>query len=165
MDGTPRLRGSFPQTPPSARRTPQRATQQNGTHSSSGSVYRNPRVADIKSLNAQQSATDGPLVSFDTIDAPSQRLYLAGIYILLLFWRLYDFFKLHQDQEESFWLFLKWIAIDCTFLFGLPSLRVPWLEWSSTTMTILFMFHSVLDAILMFRIPVCDHRAQIRRRN
>ncbi|KAL9089367.1 MAG: hypothetical protein Q9159_002583 [Coniocarpon cinnabarinum] len=154
MDSTPRLRSAYPNTPSSSRPTPQRPQPHNASQTSNGRRFGSPRIADIKTLRPQESTSDGPLIPFDTIDAPSQRLYLAGAYILLLLWRLYDFFKLHQDQEESFWLFLKWIAIDCTFLFGLPSLRVPWLEWSSTTMTVLFMFHSVLDAILMFRIPI-----------
>lgn len=154
MEGTPRLRSAYPNTPQSSRRTPQTSVRSTGSPAGGRASYGSPRIPDVKSLRPERDAANEPLIPFDTIDAPSQRLYLAGIYIALHLWRLYDFSKLHQDQEESFWLFLKWIAIDCTFLFGLPSLRVPWLEWTSTTMTILFMFHSILDAILMFRIPV-----------
>ena len=148
MDATPRLRSAYPPTPSSStfsRSRPRQAPP--GTTAS-------PRIPDIKSLSTEEKPSEGPLVSFETIDAPSQRLYAAAVYLLLLLWKLYDFFRLFQDEDESFWLFLKWIAIDGTFLFGLPSLRIPWLEWSPTTMTILFMLHSVFNAILMFRIPV-----------
>ena len=147
MNQTPRLRSAFPGTPPSSARSSRTSQTPNST-------TRSPRVQDIRSLDPPKDSENGPRVPFETIDAPSQRLYAAAIYVLLVVWRSYDFFKLHQDQEESFWLFLKWIAIDSTFLFGLPSFRIPWLEWSPTTMTVLFMVHAVWDAILMFRIPV-----------
>lgn len=58
------------------------------------------------------------------------------------------------DDTESFWLFMKWIAIDGIFLFGLPALRIPWLEWSSAAMTILFLAHALVDGMLMFKIGV-----------
>ena len=61
---------------------------------------------------------------------------------------------LNESDEQSLWLFMKWVAIDGVFLFGLPSMRIPWMEWSSTTMLILFMGHALADAMLMFRIPI-----------
>jgi hypothetical protein len=71
-----------------------------------------------------------------------------------MLWRFYNYYKLVSDETESLWLFMKWVAIDGVFLFGLPELRIPWMEWSSTLMTFLFLFHAVLNAFLMFRIPV-----------
>lgn len=59
-----------------------------------------------------------------------------------------------EDDTESFWLFIKWVAIDIVFMFGLPELRIPWLEWSSTAITVPFLLHAVLNGMLMFRIPV-----------
>lgn len=102
----------------------------------------------------KQQDPDPPFIPFETIDAPSQRLYVAAFYLALWLWRFYDFSLLQQEQEESFWLFLKWISIDGAFLFGLPSLRIPWLEWTGFTMTILFFAHGILDGMLMFRIPI-----------
>ena len=61
---------------------------------------------------------------------------------------------LNESEEQSLWLFMKWVAIDGIFLFGLPGLRIPWLEWSSSTMLLLFLGHALADAMLMFRIPV-----------
>ncbi|KAI7246129.1 hypothetical protein KC335_g19581, partial [Hortaea werneckii] len=61
---------------------------------------------------------------------------------------------LNDTEEQSLWLFMKWIAIDGTFLFGLPNFRIPWLEWSSATMTLLFLGHAVLDGMMMFRIGI-----------
>ena len=57
-------------------------------------------------------------------------------------------------EEQSLWLFMKWVAIDGVFLFGLPGLRIPWLEWSSATMTLIFLAHALADGMLMFRIPI-----------
>ena len=61
---------------------------------------------------------------------------------------------LNESDEQSLWLFMKWVAIDGVFLFGLPSMRIPWMEWSSSTMLVLFMVHAFADAMLMFRIPI-----------
>ena len=61
---------------------------------------------------------------------------------------------LNESDEQSLWLFMKWVAIDGVFLFGLPSMRIPWMEWSSSTMLLLFMMHALGNAMLMFRIPI-----------
>ena len=47
---------------------------------------------------------------------------------------------------------MKWVLIDGIFLFGLPAMRIPWLEWSSTFMTVLFLLHAAFDAVLMFQV-------------
>ena len=146
MDQTPQLRSRYPQTPPSSHASNRRPRISTETPTS--------KVADIKTLNPSQDTSNGPLVPFDFIDAPTQRLYAVAIYCALGIWKLADFSRLTQDEEESFWLFLKWIAFDAAFLFGLPSFRIPWLEWSSMAMTTLFIFHALFDGLLMFRIPV-----------
>lgn len=95
-----------------------------------------------------------PLIPFDTVDPASQRLYVVAFYIVLWAWRLYDFYSLIVDDTESFWLFLKWLAIDGIFLFGLPSLRIPWLEWSNPVMAALFGMHALVNGMLMFKIGI-----------
>lgn len=104
---------------------------------------------------AQPQAPDNePLIPFDTVDPASQRLYVAAFYVVLWAWRLYDFYSLVVDDTESFWLFLKWLAIDGIFLFGLPSLRIPWLEWSNPVMAVLFGAHAIVNGMLMFKIGI-----------
>jgi nucleoporin POM152 len=99
-------------------------------------------------------ARSEPLIPLTLLDAPSQRFYALALYIALFGWRLYDWGKLVEDGADSFWLFMKWVAIDAAFLYALPELRIPWLEWSSTIVTGLFLAHALLNGILMFRIPV-----------
>ena len=72
----------------------------------------------------------------------------------LTIWRLYDFFSLHSEDVDGFRLFTKWVGIDTAVLYGLSSLRIPWLQWSSTTFTALFIFHGLLNWLLMFQIPI-----------
>lgn len=145
MNGTPRLRSAFPSTPQSAGR-------RNGTPGSASK--QSSSLPDVNALRNQQQETDGPLIPFDTIDAPHQRLYVVAFYVALLAWRLYDFHYLQEEETESLWLFMKWVAFDGVFLFGLPELRIPWLEWSTATMTMIFIAHAIVDGILMFRIPI-----------
>jgi nucleoporin POM152 len=47
---------------------------------------------------------------------------------------------------------MKWVLIDAAFLFGLPGLRIPWISWSGSAMTVLFLTHALFNAILMFQI-------------
>lgn len=59
-----------------------------------------------------------------------------------------------EEGTTSLGLFLKWMLIDSGFLFGVPYLRIPWLEWSEMTSTLACCVLLVLNGMLMFRIPV-----------
>lgn len=155
MSGTPRVRyGAFPQTPDTAYRAP----RSNGTPDAKHPRVRAP-LSDINIMN-KSPANDGtqPLISTEVIPAPTQRLYAFFFYGALLAWRAYDFINLHNEEADSLWLFMKWIVIDGLFLFGLPVLRIPWLEWSPPTMVFLFLVHALMDGMLMFRIGVSLRR-------
>lgn len=150
MDGTPRLRSAFPNTPRTSRRTP----TQNSTPNGSNAFRPSPKLPDVDTLKSSQPDT-APLIPTEFLQPPSQRAAAFAVYGLVLFYHLYDAYCLSLDETESLWLFMKWVLVDAIFLFGLPSLRIPWLEWSSSTMMVLFLAHALLDGILMFRIPVC----------
>lgn len=141
MSATPLMRSAFPQT--SNTRSP---------FNDDGTPIRTR--GPLPAHQSTQIPRTNPLISTDIMDAPTQRLYVVAVYGLLLAWRFYDFSRLVEDETESFWFFLKWVGIDSVFLYGLPSLRIPWLEWEFVTITTLFALHSFLNAMLMFRIPV-----------
>lgn len=143
---TPRLASAFPQTPP-ARRTPW------GGRSDTPARSRSPAKRVSSSAKTITQDTNPPLISFDAIDAPSQRLYVVAFYAALHAWRIYEWWT-SSDGIDATWLFLKWVSIDGVFLFGLPSLRIPWLEWAFSTTLAVFLVHAALDIFLMFRIPV-----------
>lgn len=147
-DATPRLRSGWPSPQSHAKRA-----SQNGQPAASPK----PR-SSLRDAPSKQPATadNGPCIPTQLLDAPTQRLLAASAYGLLLAARLWDFYMLAADDAESFWLFLKWVAIDAVFLFGLPALRIPWLEWPSWVIFSLFSVHSVLNAMLMFRIGVSN---------
>ncbi|KAI9662591.1 MAG: hypothetical protein M1821_008758 [Bathelium mastoideum] len=146
MNGTPRLSSAFPSTPQTSLQRP------NGVATPGGPNLGSSTPAAASTSDQKQSV--GPYISLETLDAPSQRLYVFGFWTALLCWRLYDFYNLTVDETESFWLFLKWIAIDGVFLFALPGLRIPWLEWSTGTMSSIFLAHAILDGMLMFRVGI-----------
>ncbi|KAL8663283.1 MAG: hypothetical protein Q9202_004032 [Teloschistes flavicans] len=145
MSGTPRLRSAYPSTPNSRQRL--KDTYGDGTGAPG------PQVP-LQVLSGPPQDPQAPLVPFSLVDAPSQRLYITFFYLGLTVWRLCDYQRLVSDDIDSLWLFMKWVAIDSVFLYGLPGLKVPWLQWSATTMTILFALHALADAVLMFRIPI-----------
>ncbi|PGG97840.1 hypothetical protein AJ79_09076 [Helicocarpus griseus UAMH5409] len=154
MTGTPRLRSAFPQTP----RTPQRYR-----NIDDGRQNVTPFEARLRSVRSEKATpvrlqqpvedTNAPLIPFSVVDAPSQRLYVAAFYMALNAWRMYEYWT-SSDDFDSTWLFLKWVTIDGIFLFGLPALRIPWLEWAFSTTLAVFMMHAVANAFLMFRIPI-----------
>jgi nucleoporin POM152 len=100
------------------------------------------------------AAINQPVIPLTVLDAPQQRLYTFGVYVLLWAWKLYDWLQVVEDGDSSWFLFLKWIFIDFAFLFGVPELRIPWLELSQPVVTTIFSLHLVLNYMLMFNIPV-----------
>ncbi|KAK4497196.1 hypothetical protein PRZ48_011646 [Zasmidium cellare] len=146
---TPRMRSAFPATPQTNARN-RRSTQ---FARSSPGVQSKP-LPQIPTLRSQPTAPSDPFIPEHIVDAPSQRLYAVAFWVALWTWRIYDFVGLQESEEQSLWLFMKWVAIDGVFLFGLPGLRIPWLEWSSMTMTLIFLAHAFADGMLMFRVPI-----------
>ncbi|KAH8688889.1 putative nuclear envelope pore membrane protein [Talaromyces proteolyticus] len=145
MNGTPRLRSAFPQTP-------QTAGASRGRNAS-------PFVPKLKDANmggsqpALNNGGDGPLIPVRVVDAPSQRLYVAALYVALGAWRIYDSWGAFNELDST-WLFLKWGFIDGVFLFGIQALRIPWLEWTFPTFLTIFLLHLAANVFLMFRIPL-----------
>ncbi|KAL8785933.1 MAG: hypothetical protein Q9213_003082 [Squamulea squamosa] len=142
MNGTPRLRSAYPSTP-------QKSNERNGSEAATSL----PNVP-LPTLSTHQHDPQAPLIPFSLIDGPNQRLYVAFFYLGLTIWRLCDYYGLVSDETDSLWLFMKWVAIDSIFLYGLPGLKIPWLQWSSTSITMLFIGHAIFDAVLMFRISI-----------
>jgi nucleoporin POM152 len=154
MMATPRrVTGSFPQTPATV------ATFRGNRKAvpvPPSSPAPKPKSTPLPVLpgNASTSQSGQPLIPLSLVDGPHQRLTAVGIYVGLLAWKFYDWVQLVEDNETSWLLFLKWIVIDLLFFYGLPELRIPWLELSTTTVTILFLIHAAIDYSLMFNIPV-----------
>ena len=142
---TPRLRSAFPSTPGNGKKVNQENAATPDAQSPSPPLPKMARPSDD---------ANAPMIPYNVLDAPTQRLYILGFYVALTTWRFYDYFKLVSDETDSLWLFMKWAAMDSVFLYGLPGLRVPWLQWSSSVTTLLFVLHAVINALLMFRIPV-----------
>lgn len=149
MNGTPRLGSSYPSTPENVQNRAESKTTPGNTGSSS-----RKSLPSVPQADETSSSTNVPLIPLTLIDAPSQRFYVFAIYVGLLAWRLYDWGKLVEDEADSFWLFIKWVATDGVFLYGLPEMRIPWLEWSNPVTTGLFLLHACLSGMLMFRVPV-----------
>ena len=151
MNGTPRLRSAFHTTP---------REQQKWGNVGFGTGVIAPGGDEPIKLTANISHVEvpktphAPLIPFAILDGPTQRLYVVAFYALLTTWRFYDYSSLVSNETDSLWLFMKWAAIDGVVLYGLPSLKIPWLEWSSTSSTAIFLVHALFDAFLMFRIPL-----------
>lgn len=151
MDGTPRLRSAFPATPSTDRRSRARFAPAPRLHQAAETL---PDIPALHKSTYTASPPGEPLIPEHIIDAPSQRLYAFAFWAALWCWKFYDLSCLHESEEQSLWLFMKWVALDGVWLFGLPGFRIPWLEWSSSTMLLLFLGHAFTDAMMMFRIPI-----------
>ncbi|KAI0893186.1 hypothetical protein F4806DRAFT_212558 [Annulohypoxylon nitens] len=135
--------GAFPPTPAGAR-GPQDARQ------------RGPLPVAPEN-NPNLAPTSQPVIPLTLIDAPTQRFYACAFYVALLAWRFYDWVQMLEDNGGSFYFFIKWILFDFIFFFSLPSMRIPWLELSAPTTTMIFFAHMVFNWLLMFNIPVPWH--------
>ncbi|PNY24404.1 Nucleoporin [Tolypocladium capitatum] len=156
MSATPRMRSGFPATPATApRRQPVQETPTTvGSVSSAGDSTRSPTLPLAPENLTARSVAAEPVIPLTFLDAPQQRLYAVAVYVLLWAWKLYDWLQVVEDGDSSWWLFLKWIFIDFAFLFGLPELRIPWLELSQAVVTSIFTAHLMLNYMLMFNIPL-----------
>lgn len=148
MNSTPRLRSAYPSGPAPGEKQYSHGATFKGSHGSQG--FR----SSLPPATLLNPKTPTPMIPFTVVDAPSQRLYVTLFYTALTIWRLYDYFGLVTDEAESLWMFMKWLAVDSVFLYGLPELQIPWLQWSSSMTAVLVILHTVLNALLMFRIPV-----------
>ena len=110
--------------------------------------------AGVSSPSAAPNDEEAPLIPFDVLDGPSQRFSVAIAFASLVAWRLYDHHLAQTEASEALWLFMKWIVIDSTFIFGLPRLRVPWLQWPPVVTYALFLGLATLDAMLMFDVGI-----------
>ncbi|KAL2268107.1 hypothetical protein VTJ83DRAFT_2953 [Remersonia thermophila] len=149
MSGVPPI-GAFPQTPVTAR---QRSAVRGRSRTPPPPKRATPAplpVAPQQRPGPRASST--PVIPLNILDAPTQRLYALGVYAALFAWKFYDWAQLVEEETESFWLFLKWLGIDFVFLFGLPELRIPWLELSQMFVVVAFFFHVAFDWMLMFNI-------------
>ena len=149
MNGTPQVRrgvGGFPATPQKTNGSP-------GMRSPNGSTPRPNIRSPLPDLpKAPQQSSSGPLIPSDILDPAQQRFYVFALYVGLWAYRTYDFYTLALEQDESLWLCLKWCFFDMTFMFGVPLLEIPWLEWSNGAAFLLFVLHAGIDVMLMFRI-------------
>ncbi|KAI5466477.1 hypothetical protein BGZ63DRAFT_400855 [Mariannaea sp. PMI_226] len=157
MSETPRLRSGYPATPGTARRHNQQRTPSTvgSTSSAKSSTQKSPSSLPLAPENVPVTApASEPVIPLTLLDAPQQRLYTFGVYVLLWGWKLYDWIGVIEDGESSWSLFLKWILIDFIFLFGVPELRIPWLELSQPLVTTVYSFHVIINYMLMFNIPI-----------
>jgi nucleoporin POM152 len=88
------------------------------------------------------------------LDPAQQRFYVFALYVALWAYRTYDFYTLAVEEDESLWLCLKWCFLDVLFMFGVPLLEIPWLEWGNGAAFLLFVAHAGVDVMLMFRIGI-----------
>ncbi|KAK3376005.1 hypothetical protein B0T24DRAFT_617752 [Lasiosphaeria ovina] len=145
-DGAPPI-GAFPQTPVAG---PRRGPAPAGSSDPPKTVNSTPPLPVAPRQGTAPSGNPAPLIPLNVLDAPTQRLYAFAIYAGLLAWKLYDWTRIVEEDAESFWLLLKWVAIDFVVLFGLPELRIPWLELSQPFVVVVFFCHVVFDWVLMF---------------
>ncbi|KAI1105423.1 hypothetical protein F4804DRAFT_304347 [Jackrogersella minutella] len=143
--GTPLVgAGGYPQTPAKAHRPAHDARPR-------------PPLPAAPENQHNPPPTSHPVIPLTLIDAPTQRFYACAVYVALLGWRFYDWVQMLEDNGGSFYFFCKWILFDFIFFFSLPSLRIPWLELSAPTVSMVFFAHLVFNWLLMFNIPVPWH--------
>jgi nucleoporin POM152 len=141
MNGTPKLRSAFPATP-QQRARPSRP-------SSLGDGFNKPKLPRAQ----EEVPSASPVIPLEFLDAATQRSIAFALWGILWAWKFSDAWSVYTSEDpDSLWQFMKWLLFDGIFLFAIPSLRIPWMEWSTSTMTIVYLVHAVADASLMFQI-------------
>jgi nucleoporin POM152 len=147
--GTPRLASAFPDTPQYGNLRQRQAR----LRSSIAAAAATKPIRKPLSQSIASPADGDPVISLALADAATQRRLAILFWGVLWAWKFYDVWNLYTSNDpQSLWNWLKWISIDGMFLYGLPALRIPWLQWSATTMNMLFLSHAVINTMLMFQI-------------
>lgn len=156
MNDTPRrVTGAFPQTP--ATNLQRRGPALNRTPPGNDGQSRGPAPLPQAALKPQGTQNANPLIPLHIIDAPAQRFYALGFYVVLVAWKMYDWLLVVENDSESIWLFIKWAVIDFLFIFGLREFRIPWLEFAQAFSVGMFWLHVVFDFFIMMNIGVGAH--------
>ena len=148
MNGTPRLRSAYPNTP----QTRSGSSPKSSRLSSDGTRASSLPEAQTFGSDAKTALRTQPKIPLDLVDAAQQRLFAVFIYLALWSWRLLDAYHLDVNEDGSLWMFMKWSGIDVGFLILLSELHIPWLDISSSYLLLLSCGHAILNGMLMFRI-------------
>lgn len=153
-DETPKIPASFPRSPAiaRARRAPPSPTPP-ARASPPHSATTPPGLVQTRDVSLP------PLVSLDTLDAPTQRLYAVGFFVLLQAWKFYDIARLYTTDGDSIselWFCSKWLVLDGCFFWFLPLLRIPWLTFTPNFTLRAIAIFSVVDIFLSlkYEIPI-----------
>ncbi|KAK5092233.1 hypothetical protein LTR70_001959 [Exophiala xenobiotica] len=154
MNGTPRLRSAFPETPKTQPGFGARHNAFTPTSSSGRKRQSIIRPGPIVNATPVQTPSNRPsLIPETLIDGPTQRLYAVSFYFLLLAWKLWDYATSSgYSQIDSTFLFFKWSVLDGVYLIALTGLQIPWLEWSFWTWILVWFAHVAADGWLMYNI-------------
>ncbi|KAL7272728.1 hypothetical protein RUND412_004444 [Rhizina undulata] len=171
-ESAPSLPASFPQTPATVRpRRPEQRPPSPRDHSPQRNEYPavstgaaptfiNPsRTKNPVSVVRTSDVPLDPVIPLDVVDAPTQRLYAVGIFILLQAYKFYDVARLYSadgDSISELWFCIKWLSLDGSFFWFLPLLKIPWLTFTPTFTLAAIGILSVTDIIfsLKYQIPI-----------
>ncbi|KAI3402391.2 POM152 [Candida oxycetoniae] len=104
-----------------------------------------------------------PLISTKVLDAASQRIFVFSVFILLQSWKIYDLVLLKSDLAStslsSFTFILKYAVIDGTFLWLLPILKIPHINFSplQTIVCILLMNGISMFLVSSWAVPLLSY--------
>ncbi|CAJ2508575.1 Uu.00g136010.m01.CDS01 [Anthostomella pinea] len=144
MNATPRMRfGGYPETPAPGHRGQTPSPTRNARPRAS--------LPEAPVNTAAATPESQPLIPLAVIDGPSQRRYACAIYIGLLAWHFYDWFKADNNGGSAYF-FTKWVFLDFLYLFSLPSLRIPRMEYSSSAVMYYYVAHVIFNWLSMFNI-------------
>ncbi|KAI1003702.1 Nucleoporin [Podosphaera aphanis] len=149
MSETPRLRSSYPTTPNKSS-----GTSENAKGAPWNDKTFRASLPDLPQASLEDVGSSSPVIPVHFLDAPSQRMYISVIYAALWAYRLYDWWSLIEEDVTSITLFVKWCSIDIFFLFGVPFLRIPWMEWSDSVSVFASLIHIFLNGLFMFRVQL-----------
>lgn len=109
-----------------------------------------------------------PLISEAVVDAPTQRSYLAALFVLVQAYKLAEALWPSQrsappqlDQLAVNWRLWKWIAVDLVFVAFVALLKVPRLVWGWKARWVLRLSLCALDYVLFGRWTVSLRRSLV----
>ena len=110
-----------------------------------------PQGGNPNASSATLVAHQRALIPSTSIEFPTQRLYAISIFIALQALKLFEACTVNPEQHTYSWF--KWLIIDCSYLFALWIVQIPWLQFT-VTKTIIYGFILGLLDLAVFRVAI-----------
>ncbi|KLO20595.1 hypothetical protein SCHPADRAFT_863370 [Schizopora paradoxa] len=110
--------------------------------------------APAQAVKAETNASQQPFIPEQYVDAPSQRLYILSIGLLIQAIKVFDWLQSLIFSNSSTNLTFKWLLVDAVYLLTLKRLRIPRLNYAASVVCVQILLLWLFDGVLFGSVQI-----------